>query len=200
MTHVSTRVIGTFGYMAPEYANSGKLTDKADVFSFGVVLLELITGCLPYDRTQSYPNDSLVERVRPWLRQALEHGNFDEIVDPRLHNNYISTEMARMVACAAACIGHLAHSRPKMSQIVRVLEGNLSLDDLNDEISLNTTEHLAPPGNIDYSNRQYKEDLKKFRKMALESSEQGSSECSESAALDQSVSSSEYCSIFISNN
>ena len=49
--------------MAPEYANSGKLTDKADVFSFGVVLLELITGCLPYDRTQSYPNDSLVERV-----------------------------------------------------------------------------------------------------------------------------------------
>ena len=85
-------------------------------------------------------------------------------------------------------------------QIVRVLEGNLSLDDLNEEISLNTTEHLAPPGNIDYSNRQYKEDLKKFRKMALESSEQGSSECSESAALDQSVSSSEYCSIFISNN
>ena len=89
-------------------------------------------------------------------------------------------------------------------QIVRVLEGNLSLDDLNEEISLNTTEHLAPPGNIDYSNRQYKEDLKKFRKMALESSEQGSSECSESssesAALDQSVSSSEYCSIFITNN
>ncbi|XP_075665230.1 proline-rich receptor-like protein kinase PERK15 [Castanea sativa] len=112
--------------------------------------------------------------------------------------------MARMVACAAACIGHLAHSRPRMSQIVRALEGNLSLDDLNEEFSLDTTEHLVPPGNIYYGNRQYKEDLKKFRKMSLESYEQGSSKCSgsssESAALHQSVSSSECCSIFISNN
>lgn len=89
-------------------------------------------------------------------------------------------------------------------QIAQALEGNLSLDDPNEEVLLDTTEHLAPPGNIDYSNRQYKEVLKKFRKMALESSEQGSSECSgsssESAALHQSVSRSEYCSIFKSNN
>ena len=49
--------------MAPEYANSGKLTDKADVFSFGVVLLELITGLQPFDKTQSFPNDSMVEWV-----------------------------------------------------------------------------------------------------------------------------------------
>ena len=78
-------------------------------------------------------------------------------------------------------------------QIVRALEGNLSLDDLTEEISLGTAEDLVPPGNIGYDNDQYK-DLKKFRKMVPISHEQGSSECSgpsAESALHQSVSSSE---------
>ncbi|KAL0010458.1 hypothetical protein SO802_005566 [Lithocarpus litseifolius] len=188
VTHISTRVMGTFGYLAPEYANSGQVTDKSDVFSFGVVLLELITGLRPFDKTQSFPNDSLVEWGRPLLAQALKHGNFEAVVDPRLQNDYEPTELARMVACAAACVRHMARSRPRISQIVRALEGNLSLDDLNEEISLGTA------GNIDYDNDQYKEDLKKFRKMVSISHEQGSSECSgpsTDSAFQQSVSSSE---------
>ncbi|XP_023905656.1 proline-rich receptor-like protein kinase PERK1 isoform X2 [Quercus suber] len=188
VTHITTRVMGTFGYLAPEYASSGQLTDKSDVFSFGVVLLELITGLRPFDKTQSFPNDSLVEWGRPLLAQALEHGNFEAIVDPRLQNDYEPTELARMVACAAACVRHMARSRPRISQIVRALEGYLSLDDLNEEISLGTA------GNIDYGNDQYKEDLKKFRKMVPISHDQGSSECSgpsTDSALHQSVSSSE---------
>ena len=79
-------------------------------------------------------------------------------------------------------------------QIVRALEGNLSLDDQNEEISLGTAEHLVPPGNVDYDNDQYKENLKKFRKMVSISHEQGSSECSgpsSESAFHQSVSSSE---------
>jgi hypothetical protein len=83
-THVSTRVMGTFGYMAPEYASSGKLTDKSDVYSFGVVLLEIITGRKPVDSSQPFGDESLVEWARPKLAEALETRNFDELMDPRL--------------------------------------------------------------------------------------------------------------------
>ncbi|MFS7936045.1 putative protein kinase RLK-Pelle-PERK-1 family [Helianthus anomalus] len=62
-THVTTRVMGTFVYMAPEYASSGKLTEKSDVFSFGVVVLELITGRKPVDASQPLGDESLVEWV-----------------------------------------------------------------------------------------------------------------------------------------
>ncbi|KAG6528081.1 hypothetical protein ZIOFF_010229 [Zingiber officinale] len=76
-THVTTRVIGTFGYMAPEYASSGKLTERSDVYSFGVVLLELITGRKPVDDTQPMGEESLVE----WVVRVL-----DALADLDLNN------------------------------------------------------------------------------------------------------------------
>ncbi|XP_022721429.1 proline-rich receptor-like protein kinase PERK15 [Durio zibethinus] len=175
-THVSTRVMGTFGYMAPEYASSGKLTEKSDVFSFGVVLLELITGRRPVDKAQPFFDDSIVDWARPLLSQALEHGNFDAFVDPRLLKDYDSSEMTRMVACAAACVRHSARHRPRMSQIVRALEGNISLDDLNEGIAPGHSRVFSSYESSDYSSTQYREDMKKFRKMALESQELDSSE------------------------
>ncbi|CAL9122081.1 unnamed protein product [Musa acuminata var. zebrina] len=121
-THVSTRVIGTFGYLAPEYASSGKLTERSDVYSFGVVLLELITGRKPVDDTQPMGDESLVEWARPRLSHALETRDFGELPDPKLEKNYNETEMFRMIEAAAACIRHSAAMRPQMGKVVRVLD------------------------------------------------------------------------------
>uniref|UniRef100_A0A7N0UDD0 non-specific serine/threonine protein kinase n=1 Tax=Kalanchoe fedtschenkoi TaxID=63787 RepID=A0A7N0UDD0_KALFE len=167
-THVSTRVMGTFGYLAPEYAASGKLTEKSDVFSFGVMLLELITGKRPVDNTSD--EDSLVDWARPILARALEDGNYDEIVDPRLGNNYDHQEMGRLIACAAASVRHSARRRPKMSQIARALEGDVSLDALNEAVK-GAGQSSTYSSSSDYDTMAYNNDMAKFRKTALASAE-----------------------------
>ncbi|KAL9676123.1 hypothetical protein QQ045_004336 [Rhodiola kirilowii] len=176
-THVSTRVMGTFGYLAPEYASSGKLTDKSDVFSFGVMLLELITGRRPVDSTDTYMDDSLVDWARPRLMRAMDEENFDSLVDPRLEGHYNKKEMIRMVACAAACVRHSARRRPRMSQIVRALEGDVSLSDLNEGIRPGNSTMFSGSSDLD-SNYNYNEQMKVFRKAVMESNEYGSSEYS----------------------
>ncbi|KAJ4749721.1 Proline-rich receptor-like protein kinase PERK1 [Rhynchospora pubera] len=132
-SHVSTGVMGTFGYVAPEYATSGKLTARSDVYSYGVVLLELITGMKPI--LSSEPNMdadlSLVNWARPLLSRALTEDIYDELIDQQLGTNYDPYDMTRLVHCAAAAVRHLANKRPRMSQIVRYLEGEISLEDLN---------------------------------------------------------------------
>ncbi|XAR72819.1 Non-specific serine/threonine protein kinase [Bertholletia excelsa] len=135
-THVSTRIMGTFGYLAPEYASSGKLTEKSDIYSFGVVLLELITGRRPIDIHSD--EDSLVDWARPILTRAMEGESYEELVDPRLEGVYDPNDMLRLIACAAGCIRHSARRRPKMSQIVRALEGDVSMEDLNEVMKQGT--------------------------------------------------------------
>ncbi|KAG8095586.1 hypothetical protein GUJ93_ZPchr0012g20393 [Zizania palustris] len=161
-THVSTRVMGTFGYLAPEYASSGKLTEKSDVFSFGVMLLELITGRRPID-TSNYMEDSLVDWARPVLGRALAgETGFGELVDERLGGEFSAVEVERMAACAAASIRHSARRRPKMSQIVRALEGDASLEDLHES-------GVKPGQSMLFSGSSSASDISRLRQLAFDS-------------------------------
>ncbi|KAF8364919.1 hypothetical protein HHK36_033093 [Tetracentron sinense] len=113
-------------------------------------------------------NSHVSTRARSLLTRALEDGNFVTLVDPRLQKDYNPKEMACMVACAAACVRHSAQLRPRMSQIVRALEGDMPQVDLNEGIIPgHSTVNIYR--NSDYDTSHYNEDMKKFRKIALES-------------------------------
>ncbi|KAG6764114.1 hypothetical protein POTOM_031572 [Populus tomentosa] len=157
-THVTTRVMGTFGYMAPEYASSGKLTDKSDVFSYGVVLLELITGRKPVDASQPVGEESLVEWARPLLNHALENEEFESLADPRLEKNYIESEMFQMVEAAAVCVRHSATKRPRMGQVVRAFH-TLATADLTNGMRVGESEL--------FNSAQQSEEIRLFRRMAF---------------------------------
>ncbi|XP_066312092.1 inactive protein kinase SELMODRAFT_444075-like [Miscanthus floridulus] len=121
---VDTRVIGTFGYMAPEYAQSGQITEKADVYSFGVVLVELVTGRKAVDINRPKGQQLLTE----WARPFLEEYAIDELIDPRLGERYSENEVYCMLHAANLCIRRDPHSRPRMSHVIRILEGDMVVE------------------------------------------------------------------------
>ncbi|KAG2322231.1 hypothetical protein Bca52824_015444 [Brassica carinata] len=157
-THITTRVMGTFGYLAPEYASSGKLTEKSDVYSFGVVLLELISGRKPVDTSQPLGEESLVEWARPLISHAIETEEFDSLEDPKLGGNYVASEMFRMIEAAGACVRHSAAKRPRMGQVVRALE-SLSAEDLTNGMRLGESEV--------FDSAQQSAEIRLFRRMAF---------------------------------
>ncbi|KAK3002858.1 hypothetical protein RJ639_018124 [Escallonia herrerae] len=123
-TGVETRVIGTFGYLAPEYTQSGQITEKADVYSFGVVLVELVTGRKAVDLNRPKGQQCLTE----WARPLLEEYATDELIDPRLENRYSEQEVYWMLHAASLCIRRDPHARPRMSQVLRILEGDAMME------------------------------------------------------------------------
>ncbi|KAJ8448127.1 hypothetical protein Cgig2_031851 [Carnegiea gigantea] len=114
----STRVLGTFGYHAPEYAMTGQITQKSDVYSFGVVLLELLTGRKPVDHTMPKGQQSLVT----WATPRLSEDKVKQCVDPKLNENYPPKAVAKMAAVAALCVQYEADFRPNMTIVVKALQ------------------------------------------------------------------------------
>ncbi|KAE9619410.1 putative protein kinase RLK-Pelle-Extensin family [Lupinus albus] len=117
--HISTRVMGTFGYVAPEYAMTGHLLVKSDVYSYGVVLLELLTGRKPVDMSQPPGQENLVTYARPLLttREGLE-----QLVDPSLAGTYEFDEMAKLASIASMCVHQEVTQRPFMGEVVQALK------------------------------------------------------------------------------
>ncbi|MBA0605060.1 hypothetical protein Godav_017674 [Gossypium davidsonii] len=117
--YLSTRVMGTFGYVAPEYAMTGHLLVKSDVYSYGVVLLELLTGRKPVDMSQPSGQENLVTWARPILR---DKDRLEELSDPGLGGKYPKEDFIRVCTIAAACVAPEASQRPTMGEVVQSLK------------------------------------------------------------------------------
>uniref|UniRef100_A0A175YRL2 non-specific serine/threonine protein kinase n=1 Tax=Daucus carota subsp. sativus TaxID=79200 RepID=A0A175YRL2_DAUCS len=117
-SHVSTRVMGTYGYCAPEYAMTGQLTVKSDVYSFGVVFLELITGRKAIDSTQPQGQQNLVTWARPLFN---DRRRFAKLADPRLQGQYPMRGLYQALAVASMCIQEQAAARPLIGDVVTAL-------------------------------------------------------------------------------
>ncbi|KAI4353130.1 hypothetical protein L6164_002101 [Bauhinia variegata] len=125
ITHISTRVAGTVGYLAPEYALLGQLTKKADVYSFGVLMLELVSG-------KSSSKDAFGENLLvlvDWIWKLKEENRLLEIVDPEL-TDYDESEVMRYIKIALFCTQAAAQRRPSMKQVVEMLTKDVHINDI----------------------------------------------------------------------
>ncbi|KAI4347624.1 hypothetical protein L6164_008422 [Bauhinia variegata] len=126
-THVSTRVMGTYGYAAPEYVMTGHLTLKSDVYSFGVVLLEMLTGRRSIDKNRPNGEQNLVQ----WARSALgDRRLFYRIIDPGLEGHFSVKGAHRAAQLAAQCLCRDPKSRPMMSEVIQALKPLPNLKDM----------------------------------------------------------------------
>ncbi|XP_022734273.1 probable serine/threonine-protein kinase PIX7 [Durio zibethinus] len=126
-THVSTRVMGTYGYAAPEYVMTGHLTSRSDVYSFGVVLLEMLTGRRSMDKNRPNGEHNLVEWARPHLG---ERRRFYRLIDPRLEGHFSIKGAQKAAQLAAHCLSRDPKARPLMSEVVEALKPLPNLKDM----------------------------------------------------------------------
>ncbi|RWR96288.1 Protein kinase domain-containing protein [Cinnamomum micranthum f. kanehirae] len=131
-THISTRIAGTFGYMAPEYAMWGYLTDKADVYSFGIVALEIVCG----KRNSNYRPKEDCANLLDWAYSLQVRGSLIELVDPKLGSEFDKEEAMGMLTVALLCTNASPTLRPSMSAVVSMLEGRTVIQNLTSESNL----------------------------------------------------------------
>ncbi|KAG8500432.1 hypothetical protein CXB51_004295 [Gossypium anomalum] len=125
-THVTTAARGTIGFIAPEYLSTGKSSEKTDVFSYGVMLLELITGQRAFDLARSANDDDVM--LLDWVKGLLKYKRLEMLVDADLQGNDIGHEVVQLIQVALFCTQGTPTKRPKMSEVVRILEGDRSAE------------------------------------------------------------------------
>ncbi|KAL2894789.1 BRASSINOSTEROID INSENSITIVE 1-associated receptor kinase 1 [Bienertia sinuspersici] len=121
-THVTTAVRGTIGHIAPEYLSTGKSSEKTDVFGYGVMLLELITGQRAFDLARLANDDDVM--LLDWVKGLLKEKKLETLVDADLQGDYIDGEVEQLIQVALLCTQSSPMERPKMSEVVRMLEGD----------------------------------------------------------------------------
>lgn len=147
-THVTTRVMGTLGYLAPEYAMLGKASESCDVYSFGILLLGLASGKKPLEKLSASTKElaggkkrtlgaTMKRTITDWALPLACEKKFGEIADPRLNGNFVEEELKRVVFIALMCAQRRPERRPSMLEVVELLKG-VSKDKLsfleNDEL------------------------------------------------------------------
>ncbi|XP_023552649.1 receptor-like cytosolic serine/threonine-protein kinase RBK1 isoform X1 [Cucurbita pepo subsp. pepo] len=160
--HVVFPIEGTFGYLAPEYFMHGIVDEKTDVFAYGVLLLELITG--------RHAVDSSRQSLVIWAKPLLDSSSFKELTDPKLGDDYDQTEMKRTMLAASMCINHTSSLRPHMNRVVQLLKGEDGPVDQLKQKSLNGDRSLLLEACDleDYTiNSTYLKDLTRHRELAL---------------------------------
>ncbi|XP_009379688.1 BRASSINOSTEROID INSENSITIVE 1-associated receptor kinase 1-like [Pyrus x bretschneideri] len=121
-THVTTAVRGTIGHIAPEYLSTGKSSEKTDVFGYGVMLLELITGQRAFDLARLANDDDVM--LLDWVKGLLKDRRLETLVDADLNGNYVEDQVEQLIQVALLCTQGTPGDRPKMSEVVRMLEGD----------------------------------------------------------------------------
>ncbi|KAI6695214.1 hypothetical protein NL676_022924 [Syzygium grande] len=121
-SYITTRVMGTFGYVAPEYASTGMLNERSDIYSFGILIMEIISGRNPVDYSRVPEEVNLVD----WLKKMVTDKNLEGVLDPKLPEKPISRALKRVLLVALKCVDPTAQKRPKMGHIVHMLEAEES--------------------------------------------------------------------------
>ncbi|XP_002972336.2 receptor-like cytosolic serine/threonine-protein kinase RBK1 [Selaginella moellendorffii] len=155
--HTVTPIEGTFGYLAPEYFMHGIVDEKTDIFAYGVLLLELITGRKPIDAMQ--------RNIVVWARPYLESCSIQELVDPALAGAYDSNQLRKLVLVATLCVRQSPLWRPCMSQVLKLL----SDETLDQELPTNWSTLVCNATDVDdeYTSNEYHTDMNRHRALAL---------------------------------
>ncbi|KAL1548867.1 non-specific serine/threonine protein kinase [Salvia divinorum] len=117
VSHMTTRVKGTLGYLAPEYAMWGKVSESCDVYSFGILLLEIVTGRKPIQKLPGGMKRTITE----WAEPHISRGRFKDLADPKLRGNFDENQLIQAINVVALCVQSEPDKRPTMKEVVLLL-------------------------------------------------------------------------------